>query len=380
MIVHEFLDYRGGVLEQIVCYYITGFGFGHLTRSLAIIAQLLTLRDDVKIIIKADTQLFAKVQQYLAAYEGRLFLQPFVSHFSIFFDPATFCVDMQATGEDALRWIKGLPASAQREAEFLHDHRVALVLSEIVPEALEAAALTGIPGVGISNFTWYEICADVLGQDERLRPLYDMYRAAGEMLLFPFSTGDLIPMERKTDVGPITRSFDQGRIRQIRDRHKKENRPLAFLSVGGATRVADFPLREDMDYLVTIGVEVQGGPNVHRLPPEMSDSHNYLAACDLVITKCGWSTVAEATLAEVPLWLMLSQNGWLEERCVHREVMSLGIGRDRTFADMNAMTCDGIITELAHLKSAYTTIPRRYQNGMARIMEIVQQSLAAGGR
>lgn len=359
-------------MEKVICYYITGFGFGHLTRSLAIMEQLLAERDDVSIIIKADPRLLDKAQQYLRAYEGRFSLQPFVSHFSIVFDQVTFCVDLRATGEDALRWIKSLPASMQRETAFLREHRVALVLSDIVPEALAAAAHAGIPGVGISNFTWYEICADVFRQDEPLRPLLNMYEAASEMLVYPFSTGTLFPGEKKTDVGPVTRSFEQEKILLIRDRFKKGTRPLAFLSVGGSTRIGDFPVRDDMDYFVTQGIEVKDLPNVHRLPPDIADSHNYLAACDVAITKCGWSTVTEATLAGVPMWLMLSKNGWLEERCVHREITTLGIGVGRSFSEMLSMTSAEVITELDSLRRAYGKIPCRYQNGMGQIIKIVQ--------
>lgn len=366
-------------MHQKICYYITGFGFGHLTRSLAIIEQLLTIHDDVEIMIKADTRLLAKAEQYLKKYAGRISLHPFHSHFSIFFNPVTFCVDLEAIKEDALRWIKNLPASIESETIFLREHKATLVLSDIVPEAFSAAARMGIPGVGISNFTWYEICTDIFGQDERLNPLFHMYNATSEFLLFPFSTGELVPMERRTNIGPVTRPFDHKKIEQIRDRYKIGTRPLAFLSVGGSTRVEDFPLRKDMDYLVTMGIEVQDIANVHRLPQDVHDSHNYLAACDVVITKCGWSTVAEATLAGIPMWLMLSKNGWLEERCIYKEITSLGIGVDRSFADMESMTSTAVMAELGSLKRAYAQLPLRYHNGMGRIMEIIEGYLEAGG-
>ena len=359
-------------MQKTICYYITGFGFGHLTRSLAIIEALLVKYTDVHVIIKADDRLLKKARQYLQTYAGRFSLHSFASHFSIVVDPATRRVDLEATARDALRWIGNLPASAQAETMFLAEQRVSLVLSDIVPEAFRAAKEQHIPAVGISNFTWYEICADVLGANPLLAPLLEMYQEAGELLVYPFSTGDYLPLMSKREVGPVTRPFDREKIGQIRSRYKEGKRPLAFLSVGGSTRVEDFPLRADMDYLVTMGIEVEDVVNVHRLSPDIPDSHNYLAACDVVITKCGWSTVAEAALAGVPLWLMLSKNGWLEERCIYQEVFSLGIGLEKTFTGMEAMKTREVAAELAALQSACAKIPARYRDGMGKITEIIK--------
>jgi len=363
-------------MQKTICYYITGFGFGHLTRSLAIIEALLVKYADVHVIIKADNRLLDKARQYLQKYTGRFSLHSFASHFSIIVDPVTLRVDLQATAGDALRWIGNLPVSAQAETKFLAEQRVDLVLSDIVPEAFRAAKQQDIPAIGISNFTWYEICADVLGTNPILAPLLDMYHEAGELLVYPFSTGDYLPITPRREVGPVTRPFDQEKIGQIRKQYKKGTRPLAFLSVGGSTQVEDFPLRADMDYLVTMGIEVEDVPNVHRLSPDIPDSHNYLAACDVVITKCGWSTVAEAALAGVPLWLMLSKNGWLEERCIYQEVSSLSIGIARTFAEMEAMGTQEVMAELAALENACAKIPPRYRDGMGKIMEIIKLYIA----
>jgi hypothetical protein len=359
-------------MQQTICFYLTGFGFGHLTRSLAIMEQLLKNRPDIHIIIKADDRLLEKARQYLAAYQGRFMLRSFHSHFSIFFDTVSFCVDRQATRDDVCRWIEALSASAEQETYFLKNNQVQLVVSDIVPEAFEAASRTGVPGLGISNFTWYEICADVLGEDPALQTLLAMYKKARGMMVYPYSTGELIPIDHTMSVGAIARPFDQEKIRQIRLQYKRSDRFLAFLSVGGSTRVEAVPLRSDMDYLVTMGVNVPEGPNVHRLPADIPDSHNYLAACDLTITKCGWSTVAEATLAKVPMWLMVSKNGWLEERCIYDEISTLGIGVKKTLAEMEYPSQTELSDELARLKAAYSHIPERYTDGMNYILRVME--------
>jgi UDP:flavonoid glycosyltransferase YjiC (YdhE family) len=359
-------------MRQTICYYITGFGFGHLMRSLAIMEEMLRKRDDIHIIVKADQRLLVKAEQHLAEFQGRVSFSSFTSYFSIFIDPVALRVDISTTKADAIRWINDLPRSAEAEARFLREQRVQLVLSDIVPEAFEAAHRVGIPAVGISNFTWYEICADVCGTDEGLQGLMAMYKRARGILLYPYSTEDLIPIDHKIHVGPVVRTFDWERVRAIRAQYKREDRPLIFLSVGGSTRVDTVPFRTDVDYIVTMGVEAPNLPNIHRLPEHVADSHNYLAAADLVITKCGWSTVAEATLAQKPLWLMLSKNGWLEERCIHAEVANLGIGKAIDLCAMEQMTGAEVTAEIRQMTTAYSQLPEKCHSGLADIVRILE--------
>ena len=40
------------------------------------------------------------------------------------------------------------------EAAFLRDERVDLVVADIPPLGLAAARRAGVPGIGVSNFTW----------------------------------------------------------------------------------------------------------------------------------------------------------------------------------------------------------------------------------
>lgn len=365
-------------MQQVICYYLSGFGFGHLTRSLAVMENILATRNDIHILIKATPRLLAKAEQYLGKFEGRFSLHPFYSGFAIVTNPATFCIDLQATQEDVLKWLAGLPASAEHEGQFLQTGNVSLVLSDIVPEAFAAAKIANIPAIGISNFTWYEVCADFIQDKHVLTTLLEMYKQAACLLVYPYSTGDLVPIAERIQIGLVVRPFDPVRIEQIRKQYKQAGCPLAFLSVGGSTRIEEFPIREDMDYLITMGIKVPELPNVYSLPPDMTDSHNYLAACDVTITKCGWSTVAEATRAEKPMWLMLSKNGWLEELCIFSEIAALGIGRARAFEDMRSLSTEEVSTELGEMRDAYCQLPSGYYDGLDKLTNVIEAYLGQG--
>ncbi|PPA70534.1 hypothetical protein C4B60_13100 [Jeotgalibacillus proteolyticus] len=45
-------------------------------------------------------------------------------------------------------------------------------------------------------------------------------------------------------------------------------------------------------------------PNVVKIPSNYTESQNYIAASDLVITKAGWGTVSEAVIFQKPLLLV----------------------------------------------------------------------------
>ena len=55
---------------------------------------------------------------------------------------------------------------------------------------------------------------------------------------------------------------------------------------------------------VTEGVEVSASNKIIKLPLSTIDTHNYIAACEYIIAKAGWSTVAEALIGGTKLILL----------------------------------------------------------------------------
>jgi UDP-N-acetylglucosamine:LPS N-acetylglucosamine transferase len=53
--------------------------------------------------------------------------------------------------------------------------------------------------------------------------------------------------------------------------------------------------------------------NVYRIPTEYVDSHHFIAAADLAITKAGWGSVSEAIIGNTPL-LIINRQSMKEDR------------------------------------------------------------------
>ena len=327
----------------MLLYYISGFGFGHLTRSLAVLEALLELKPDLRLVLRCHPGQFGFAGEYLSRHNARVELTPFVSQFQIAFDEANWCIDNALTRQAVLRWVTELPQSAVTELARLPGG-IRAVVSDIVPEAFAVAKQAGLPGIGISNYTWYEVAAGFCTISE-IEPLRTMYEQADLLLNYELSTGDAIPIRSRIPVGLICRPFNDRRIAEIRNRYKQPERPLVFLSVGGALSLERIGLCGDFDYLYTRGINPPAGIIAHSIPPEAADTHNYLAACDAVITKCGWSTVAEALLAHKPLFVVKSANGWAEEMAILSRLRDWRAATEIDADQLPDMKCQAIVPQ-----------------------------------
>ena len=301
-----------------ILYYISPFGFGHLTRSLAVIEAMLLCAPELFVSIKCQLRHRRFAAAYLESFADRIEYLDFSSSFSIVFDQESLAVDIAATRRDTLRWVDGLAASAVREISEIKGS-YDLVVSDIVPEAFKVAEKLAVPGIALSNFTWFEICRSFCTEAE-LAPLRQQYALATLQLEYGLSTGDLSPIVRREAAGLVSRPFAAKRIAEIRELYKKPGRPLIFLSIGGALELQGLSLPKTADFLYTQGIGLKNAENAIQLPSDLLDTQNYLAACDGVVTKCGWSTVSETLLAGNALLLLRSSNGWLEEEAILKGV------------------------------------------------------------
>lgn len=321
----------------MVLYYISGFGYGHLTRSLAVVEALLELDPKLQIVLRCHPAHITFTLDYLRRFASRVEATPFVSQFQIIIDKVKWEIDNEATRDEVLRWAKELPKSVAAEMQRFPD-RIQAVVSDIVPEAFAVAQAYGVPGIAVSNYTWYEVAQGFCGPGD-LDNLRQLYQQATLMLKYELSTGDAIPVRHQIPAGLICRPFNPERISVIRRQYKRQGRPLVFLSVGGVLHLEKIGLCGDYDYIYTRGINPADEIAAHPVPPEAIDTQNYLAACDAVITKCGWSTVAEALLASKPLFVVHSTNGWVEEVSILKRLREWNAAVEIDPGELPTMNC-----------------------------------------
>jgi L-arabinokinase len=172
----------------VIVFYISGHGLGHASRDIEVINTILERRPDIRIVVRTSAP--------------RWFFDTFVRG-PVEMQPVE--VDTGVTQIDSLRLDEA--DTARRAADFygLFAQRVAaevevlaqlgasVVVADIPPLAIAAAAGAGIPSVAIGNFTWDWIYSGY-PPFERLAPgvieiIAGVYGRATRTLRLPFHGG-----------------------------------------------------------------------------------------------------------------------------------------------------------------------------------------------
>ena len=151
---------------KTIAFYISEYGFGHASRSVAIIRELLYRDASIKIIICHSFAL--NFLRESLPYE-QVTIRAITTDIGYFLKENSIDPDKKKLQNNFDAFIKDWTKRIEREMNFLKENNVELVISDISPLPFEAASKLGIPSVGISNFTWYSAYEYLLDY-KRLEP------------------------------------------------------------------------------------------------------------------------------------------------------------------------------------------------------------------
>lgn len=168
------------------------------------------------------------------------------------------------------------------------------------------------PSIGISNFTWYTAYTQFLLEDER-RHFFDCYHHIDYFFALAGSSEPSWGRKGNKTFGFFARAPHREAVHQIRaalnpDGHKT----IVFFGLGMKIDVGDMASYKIWDskncvFIVSSNTAVEK-PNIYKIPYDDTESQNYIAASDFVISKPGWGTVAEAVSFHKPLILVTRDN------------------------------------------------------------------------
>ena len=132
-----------------VFFYISGHGFGHASREIAVVNALARLAPELRIVIRTSAARW-------------LFERTILAPFTYLAGPTDTGVvqidslhpDERQTIEEAAVFHRALPRRAAEEARLLREHDAELVISDAPALGCAAAADAGIASILLSNFTW----------------------------------------------------------------------------------------------------------------------------------------------------------------------------------------------------------------------------------
>jgi len=314
-----------------VAYIVSPHGFGHAARACAVMAELRRQRPTIHF------EVFSEVPQWFfsESLPHGFSYHRFTSDVGMV-QRSPLVEDLEATCDLLDRTRCDDPDTVGRLAARLQELGCDVVIVDISPLGLAAAAAAGIPSVLVENFTWDWIYLNYPNGTPRLR-------RHGRRMVEIFASANLRiqtdpmcePSPVAVSVGPVARSPRSGRETIRASLGVPADEPMIVVSMGGVPwNYADLA---DFDHSDGAWVVVPGGSEreAHRqgrfllLPFHSGFYHpDLVAASDLVVSKLGYSTVAEAYSAGAALTFLgrprfpespiLAQ--WVAERMVAAEI------------------------------------------------------------
>ncbi|MDO6461346.1 glycosyltransferase family protein [Granulosicoccaceae sp. 1_MG-2023] len=296
-----------------IAFFVSSHGFGHAARACAVMEELIRTEPSLKIDIYSQTP--------AAFFHGSLSAP--VNVFSCATDvgliqKTPFEADLPASADQIAAFLDFDSETLRSQANFLRKRRTALVISDISPLGIMVAHTAGLKSVLIENFTWDWIYADFTAE-------YPRFATLAENMALIFSRADLhIKTQPVCDnegphdllVGPLARRPRRDRAEVRADLGVPESHALVMLTQGGIASPTPFTTRllnlPQVSFIVTGAQETKRVRNLLLLK---NDASRYLpdelAACDVIVCKVGYSTLAEAWQAGIPV-LAINRPGWRE--------------------------------------------------------------------
>lgn len=290
------------VNHLIFAYYVTGHGFGHATRVVEVVRNLIAAGHDVHVVTGAPDFVYSSEIQSPRLFRRKLVLDCG----AVQADALTVdrLASLQKYSETAVRPRDSILAT---EVEWLHSIKADLVVSDVVPVACRAAAEAGIRSVCVTNFSWDFIYAEyVMAAGYHHRSIVWQIAEDYSHCEFLIRLPGYCPMPAfrdVIDVPLVVRRLHKSRKEVRKELRIGEDVKLVILNFGG--QPAGWKLKED--YLPSGWLcLVCGASDTQELPPNFlklpKDAYtpDLIAASDCMLGKIGYGTVSEALAYKLP--------------------------------------------------------------------------------
>lgn len=297
-----------------VVFFVSGHGFGHASREVEVINALgAAMGDDLRLIIRSAVSPSLLERTVKVPYT----LRPGLCDTGVI-QANSVTHDDAATTAAAAEFYRDFDAKVTAEAAALADDRPDVIVADISPLGLAAAARLGVPSIFIGNFTWdwiYETHGDLpTAAPHVIETIRRAHALATLTLRLPLSPSfDGTGLTNVRDLPLIARQPTQSRVRTRAHLSLPATRKLALLSFGGyglnALDLASVDCAADWSLVVADrsinDPHVAALPHVHVVSEEtLSGQFRYedlVAAVDAVVTKPGFGIIGECATADTPM-------------------------------------------------------------------------------
>jgi hypothetical protein len=286
-----------------IAYFVTPHGFGHAARACAVMEAVLKQNPQVHF------EIFTQVPAWFFedSLAGGFTVHPLLSDIGLV-QLGPLQEDLPATLQRLNHFYPPNPAHLQSLSLTLHSLGCRLVLCDIAPLGILVARAAGLPSVLLENFTWDWIYTGYLPDLPALQQVIDylqtvFQQADHHIQMTPFCAPSLRANLITQPVGRQPRQTSA----QLRQRLGiPEFSKMVLVTMGGipdkfnfSEKLASYP----EIYFVNPGdnPRLERRDNIILIPHHSGFYHpDLMNACDGVIGKAGYSTIAETYNAGVP--------------------------------------------------------------------------------
>ena len=285
-----------------IAFFISPHGFGHAARASAVMDALWLKRPEVRF------EIFTQVPLWF--FENSL-LVPFNYHACLtdigMAQKSSLHEDLDQTLELLDRFLPFEPSGVVRLAERIKRLKCRIVVSDIAPLGIAVARKAGAPSVLVENFTWDWIYR----QYWDIKPLFIDFT---KYLQDIFANADhhiqtepvCFPQKTELRTLPVSRALKSSSATMRKRFHIDSERSMVLITMGGIpTRnrfVDKLRHKNHITFIIPGGAaSLTMNTNVIRFPFDADVYHpDLVQACDTVIGKVGYSTLAEVYYAGIP--------------------------------------------------------------------------------
>jgi L-arabinokinase len=217
-------------MAAAIVFYVSGHGFGHATRTIEVINAVLASRPETRIGVRTSAPRWL----FDLTVKGK------IAFSTLECDTGVVQVDSLTLDEaDTIRraWAfhGDLVSRAASETRILRELGAGLIVGDIPPLAFAVSAASGIPSIGLGNFTWDWVYADY--PRVRLAPsLLPAIRAAyakGSMALRLPMSGGFETFSNVKDIPMIARHATRTKQEVCKLLKLPADKPIVLMSFGG---------------------------------------------------------------------------------------------------------------------------------------------------
>ena len=286
-----------------IALYISSHGFGHMTRCLGIMENILkTSNYNLYIVCNKKQNDFVRI--YLTKYKNRIIYKDLVTDIGLINKENSLEVDKISLEQKLYDFTLSWENVVNEEYDFLKNLNIKCIVSDISPIGTLVGNKLKLHVVLITNFTWVEQY-EYIGIEQSI---INKYRQAYSYVT-KFIKYDLclpigsVNCKDINEVGFTCRNINLDKVEKIKQQYGKS----IMITCGKSANLNTINIKNFKGtILTTSGIEItcEDECNVVNLPIDTLDTQNYIAASDMVITKAGWGTIAEGIIGHTNLVLI----------------------------------------------------------------------------